>query len=103
MDGFDQRFNRIEAQQSRIDQFMVDYQRSQYPIYDNHYRQGHIALDYVHPSWYTPPPGYYGYVYGSRGAASTSFSTGAQEEGDDDEEDNDEGDEEDEEDDESDA
>ena len=68
MPGFDQRFDRIEAQQSRIDLFMVDYQRNQYSIYDHHYRQGHIALDHVHPSWYTPPPGDFGYIYGSRGA-----------------------------------
>ena len=67
MDGFDQRFDRIEAQQSRIDQFMVDYQRSQYPVYDHLYRQGYIAPDHVHLSWYTSPLGDFGYVYGSRG------------------------------------
>ena len=76
---------------------MVDYQRSQYPIYDHHYRQGHIAPDHVHLSRYTPLPGDFCYVYGSRRGASTSFGLRAQEEGDDDEEDNDEGDEEDEE------
>ena len=67
MDDFHQKFERIDVQQSRIDQFMVDYQRSQYPVYDHHYRQGHITSDHVHPSWYTPPPGDFGYVYGSRG------------------------------------
>ena len=102
MDGFDQRFDQIEAQQSRIDQFMVDYQQSQYPVYDHHYRQGHIAPDHAHSSWYTPPPGDFDYVYGSREDGSTSFGPGAQEEGDDDVEDDDEGDEEDEEEDESD-
>ena len=71
---------------------MVDYQRSQYPIYDHHYRQGNIAPNHVHPSWYTPPPGDFGYVYNSGGGASTSFSPRAQDKGDDDDDD-DEGDE----------
>ena len=87
MDGFDQRFDRIEAETEPDQQFMVDFQRSQYPIYDHHYRQGHIALDHGHLSCYTPPPGDFGYVYGFEGDASTSFSLEAQEERDDDEED----------------
>ena len=76
---------------------MVDYQQSQYPIYDHHYQQGHITPDHVHPSWYTPPLGDFGLCLWFQGGASTSFGLGAQEEGDNDEEDNDEGDEEDEE------
>ena len=45
----------------------------------------------MHPSWYTPPPGDFGYVYGSRGGTST-FGSGAPDEGDDDDDEGDESD-----------
>jgi hypothetical protein len=67
---------------------MVDYQRSQYPIYDHHYMQGHIPPDHVHPSWYTPSLSDFGYIYSDVGGASTSFCPGVQ--GDDEDDDNDE-------------
>ena len=93
MDDFDQQFNRIEAQQIRFDQFMVDFQQSQYLIYDHHYQQGHIAPNHVHPSWYTPLPGDFGYVYDFGWGASTSFGPWAQEEENDDDDEDIEGDE----------
>ena len=46
----------------------------------------------MHPSWYTLPPGDFGYVYGSGGGASTSFGNRAREEGDEDDDEDEEGD-----------
>ena len=61
-----------------------------------------LQLDHVPPSWYTPRPGDFGYVFGDVAGASTSggtFGTGAQEyeddkekEEDDEDDDNDESD-----------
>ena len=75
MDGFDQMFDRVEAHQSRFNPLMVDYRQSQYPIYDHHYKQGHIPPHHVLPSWYTPPPCDFRYVYGDVGGASISSDT----------------------------
>ena len=37
MYGYEERFDQIKAHQSRFDLFKVDYQSSQYPLYDHHY------------------------------------------------------------------
>ena len=55
--SIDERLSRLEL---GFREFAADHQRTMFPFYDQYARQGYIAPDYEHPTWYTYPAEGYG-------------------------------------------